>query len=182
MFQYSPDHRQPLSELEMFCGTMLGRNGSFPSKRVRETNVDMRQSFERHAREIIRWVRSGRQNEEDDEDIGGEEDDDENWDNLSAVNSAILTGEQEKNLSALQRSVACLSVAIHEPHTAYGRQVGQLRSFAYLAAGLCLKCLSRYEEMKKQMQHKERAALGGENSTRSGRAAYGVRGGRGLPN
>ena len=180
MYQFSPHHRQPLSELEVICGTILGRDGALPSKRTREANIDMKESFRRHAQQIIRWVRKGTVDEEASEEDDADEDAD--WDKVSTVDSTILTSEQEKNQDALGRSIACLSIAINEDSQSFNREVGQLRSFAYLVAGICLKQLEKYEEMKRQMQRKENAALGGAHSTRGGRSKLGAFNGRSIPN
>ena len=191
MWQYTPHHRQPLSELEVFCGTILGREGGLPSKRTRERNIDMRQLFQRYARETIRWIRDGENpHDKDDDDDDDDNDDDggvrlppeyveeeDEWENFSNAGSTVISFEQEKNAAALQRTIACLANAMFTPAPRHGRGTGPLRSFAYLCAGLCLRLLNRYEQMKRHLQQKENAALGGSSSTVGGRGRtlFGIR-------
>lgn len=49
----------------------------------------------------------------------------------------------ERELEALPRALACLEVAVNE--SGYkDRKVGELNSFEYVAAGVCLRELDRY--------------------------------------
>ena len=140
MYQYSPHQRNPVSELEVFCGTILGREGSMPSKRTRERNIDMKDNFERWVRETREWIRVGDYDEEP-----------ESYDET--------LGEDERD-EPLERSIACLSVAVHESGKPYSRDIGHLRSFVYVAASACLKELEKYEQLARKAGRQKGVALG----------------------
>lgn len=108
MYQYSPSSR-PLSEIEVFVGSVLGKNGGLPSKRQREFSTQMKDKV---GRDISFTVNSILQK------------------------SGDLT-EQDQN-EALARSIACLAVAVEEPGNAMPK-IGKLQSFAYVAAAVCLR-------------------------------------------
>ena len=191
MHQYSPHHRQPLSELEVFCGTILGREGAMPSRRMRETNVDLREAFSLHVQEHIRWITRGSSGV-DEEDLDDDDDDAEDdkkssiskWETSSVTTSTTWAGTQDKNTGVLERTVACLSLAIRDSTDSRHEHVGVLRSFTYLVAGLCLKELDKHEAMNRRMQHSKARALGAQSSTQNGRAVPHFRSGLGnrLPN
>ena len=168
MYKFSPYVRQPLSELEVFCGTILGRNGAMPSKRARDSTSDMKDSFERLARETIQWIKKGDyEYDEDDEDEVNDSDTIISTGNLSTFSTGTV---QEERLQQLERSIACLAVAVEEPSQVDDRYAGQLRSFAYVAAGICLNQIEQYQEMMRRMKRQQKTALGGGSSTAGGRA------------
>ena len=49
----------------------------------------------------------------------------------------------DREVEALPRAIACLEVAVNEAGIE-DRQVGELESFKYIAAGVCLRELERY--------------------------------------
>lgn len=56
----------------------------------------------------------------------------------------ILQGEEQdvSKEEALERSIACLDVAVHEPRTR--RRFGRLVSFTWVAAAVCLKEVEKF--------------------------------------
>lgn len=112
--QFSPHPREPLSELEVFAGTILGRMGGNPNKRTRELAISMKTHFDSFVTYIIGWIQHGADAQDDE------------------------TEEYGQQNEALERSIACLAVAMEEE----GKPVrcgGKLQSFAYVAAAVCLK-------------------------------------------
>lgn len=108
MYQYSPSSH-PLSEVEVFAGSVLGKNGGLPSKQMREVEKEMKNKVERDVSFTVKSILQG---------FGG-------------------TQEQTRD-EALARSIACLAVAAEEPGTVLPK-IGKLRSFAYVAAAVCLR-------------------------------------------
>ena len=49
----------------------------------------------------------------------------------------------DRELEALPRAIACLANGVEE-HGSEDRQLGELQSFKYVAAGVCLRELERY--------------------------------------
>lgn len=68
MYQYSPHPQDPLSELEIFMGTILGKEGGLPSRRVRDTNSNMKETYERYVSSTIDWILRGDEPEQDEPD------------------------------------------------------------------------------------------------------------------
>lgn len=50
---------------------------------------------------------------------------------------------------ALERSLACMYVAVNEPGKVVPK-LGQLKSFAYVAAAVCLQEVEKFREMASQ--------------------------------
>jgi hypothetical protein len=113
MYQYSPAS-QPLTEIEVFVGSVLGKNGGLPNRRLREASTVMKDKFER---------------------------------DVSFIVSSILQGSDESpdlgRGEALGRSIACLAVAAEQPERVFPK-IGKLKSFAYLAAAICLGEIDRF--------------------------------------
>ena len=84
MFQFSPHYNRPLREIEVFTGTILGKDGSLPSKTQRDEKKQMKTEFEEHVEYTVKHILHGT--------------DDGN----------------HSETEALARSVACLSVAMEE--------------------------------------------------------------------
>ena len=119
MLQYSTHPTQTLSEIEVFSGNILGKNGGAQSKRQREFSSTMKDKYERDVAYTILWITQG----------GGEED-----------------GKEGATAGALERSIACLYVACHHRgrERIGRRKVGEaLMSFAWVAASVCLKELEK---------------------------------------
>lgn len=47
IYQYSTHPAQLISELEVFAGTLLGKNGGVRNKRLRDMSIDMKEKFDR---------------------------------------------------------------------------------------------------------------------------------------
>lgn len=105
MFSYSTHPKQPLSEVEVFCGTILGTNGA-QSKRQREFSATMK---EKHERDVSYTV------------------------------ACITHGDDGDRTQALERSLACLQVALFSNTMVRQKKVGALVSFGWIAASVCLK-------------------------------------------
>ena len=84
LYDHSTHPTNPLSELEVFTGTILGKNGGLPSRRVRETSATMKQEFEDHCAHYVACIAHSA------DDAGG------------------------RGGEALERSIACLSEALKE--------------------------------------------------------------------
>jgi len=120
MYQYSSHHRDPLSELEVFSGNILGRDGGVSSRRVRQNNISMKEDFNRHVSMIIHWMTDGAEDEVQSIETFGIDNDTLHLDSVVA----------------LERSLACLHLGLSEPGK-HVRTVGALRSFVYVAAAVC---------------------------------------------
>ncbi|KAL8705424.1 MAG: hypothetical protein Q9201_001448 [Fulgogasparrea decipioides] len=99
-----------VSEVEVFVGALLGKNGA-QSKRQREFSTSMK---EKHDRDVSYTVQCILQGEEEDASKG----------------------------EALERSIACLDVAVHETRTR--KRFGRLVSFRWVAAAVCLKEVEKF--------------------------------------
>ena len=82
MSENSPNPQKPLQEVEVFTGTIIGKDGETPSKRVRDNAGTMRDRYDELARYTIESILRG------DESVG-------------------LPGDQ-----ALERTIACLHTAV----------------------------------------------------------------------
>ncbi|KAL8650034.1 MAG: hypothetical protein Q9210_004066 [Variospora velana] len=105
MREYSSHPVHFASEVEVFAGALIGKNGA-QSKRQREISTSMK---EKHDRDVAYTVQ------------------------------CILQGEEQdfSKQEALERSIACLDVAVHERRTV--KRFGKLVSFTWVAAAVCLK-------------------------------------------
>ena len=110
MIQYATHPHHPLSEVEVFSGSILGKNAA-QSKQQRENSITMKDKFDRDVTYITQWITHG-----DDE-------------------------VEENNSEALARSLACLYVGINQ--RGVRKKVGELVSFAWVAAAICLKELEK---------------------------------------
>ncbi|KAL1303235.1 hypothetical protein AAFC00_006650 [Neodothiora populina] len=114
LYQSAPSPNHPLTESEVFSGTILGRKGGAQSRRLREMTQNMRDRF-------------------------GEI--------LDFTVSRIINGDadgKDRASEALPRAIACLAVGVEE-NSLFDRKVGgQLRSWKYVAAGVCLKEMKRW--------------------------------------
>ena len=134
MCDYSPSPQHPLQEVEVFVGSILGKDGEAPTKRVRDSAGTVRDRYDELARFSIETILRG------DDSSGGS-----------------LPGDE-----ALERTIACLGVAVdaeltraieglnvrglgHAPRTAPRvAPKTELRSFGYLAAILSLRQVERF--------------------------------------
>lgn len=53
---FSPNRGQPLTELEVFTGIILGKEGGIQNKRLRESSMDLREKFARDCQFVIEMV------------------------------------------------------------------------------------------------------------------------------
>lgn len=116
----------PLSEQEAFAGTILGRKGGAQNKPLRELGKTMRERFDAIVEYTVMRI------------IKGDE-------QMSGVNDLDLLYDDsiDREVEALPRAIACLSVAVEEKG-AEDRMLGELQSFKYVAAGVCLRELERF--------------------------------------
>ena len=115
MYQFSPHMSQPLREIEVFTGTILGKNGSMPTRSQREEARNMKSEFDAHVRYTIKCITDG-----------------------IAPSSQVEDLETE----ALARSIACLSVAMEEAESV--PRIGKLESFCYVVAAACMMEIEKY--------------------------------------
>ena len=111
MLDYSTHPAHFISEIEVFSGSILGKNGT-QSKRQRESSKTMKEKHDRDMEYTVSWIRRG----------DGHGDDDDDYDSRA---------------EALERSIACLYVACNT--TRVRKKVGTLVSFRWIAAALCLR-------------------------------------------
>ena len=66
---------------------------------------------------------------------------------MRGVSDLELYGDDiEREVEALPRAIACLDIAVKEPAMISDHQLGQMQSFKYIAAGVCLRELERFQE------------------------------------
>jgi len=123
MYYYEPTARSPLSEHEVFAGSILGRQGGTQGKPLRELSKTMRERFDMVVEYAVTRITSG------DRAIQEADDLDDLYD--------------DREFEGLPRAIACLSVAASEKGWV-NRQAGELKSFGYVAAGIALRELQRY--------------------------------------
>ena len=111
MYAYSTNSSQHVSEVEVFTGTILGRNGA-QSKRQKEYSVEMKRKHDKDVAFTVECIMAG-ENENDEEE-------------------------------ALARSVACLYVGLT---TSRMRSVGEMTSFGWVAASVCLREIDKLFEI-----------------------------------
>lgn len=126
LYHYAPVAHLPISEHEVFAGTILGRQGGAQGKPLRELSKTMRERFEAVVEYTIMRIVKG------DEQMQGVNDLD-----------LLYDGSLDREVEALPRAIACLACAVEQPGMV-DRQLGPLHSFRYVAAGVCLKELERY--------------------------------------
>ena len=112
MFANSLNPHKSLSEIEVFIGHVMGKDGAGGSKRARETSLTVREHFD----ELVGYT----------------------------TECILKGGEEEFNEEALERSIACLSVAVENVNDHIAARVGKLESFGYLAATICLRQVKRF--------------------------------------
>lgn len=125
LYQFGPVPRMPLSEAEAFSGSILGRQGGAQGKPLRELSKQLRERFDTIAEYTIMRIIHG------DAAVEATEHIDELYD------------VDERELEGWPRAIACLIVAVEETG-ARDYRLGELESFRYLAAVVCLKEFQRY--------------------------------------
>lgn len=169
LYQFAPNPRDPLSELEVFAGTILGKSGDMPNGRVRQYNMDMKAKADRDVQYIVEWILRDEPRDDSASDDGYEEDyypdDDDDvqqynyipddGDVLGAGYAEDYMGEAFEDMplggtdEALERSLACFYVAVNESGMVVPK-LGPLKSFAYVAAAVCLQEVEKFREMATQ--------------------------------
>jgi hypothetical protein len=64
MFEYGPRPRSPLSEIEVFIGDILGKNGAL-NTRQRELCISMKERFGEALSSAVKWIRDEDDHSED---------------------------------------------------------------------------------------------------------------------
>jgi hypothetical protein len=117
MTSYSSHPHRTLSELEVFAGTILGKTGA-QTIRQRRLCISMRERFKEHLASTVKCM-TRRQGQEQE-----------------------LCNDKIANTTDVGLCIACVFVSLKERGSAveygYGRRP-KLRSFARVAAAICLK-------------------------------------------
>ena len=113
MLANSLDPRKPLSEIEVFVGHVMGRDGGGGSKPARDAARTVRDQYN----DLVK----------------------------STIESILKDESEEFTEEALERSIACLSVAV-DNITEPSPRFGKLESFGYLAATLSLRQVKRFSK------------------------------------
>ncbi|TKA65705.1 hypothetical protein B0A55_11132, partial [Friedmanniomyces simplex] len=125
MYNYCPTPHTHLSEREVFSGTILGRQGGAQGKPLRELSKTMRERFEAVTEYAVLRITRGDQ----------------------AAAQGMMEDEQygydDREIEGFPRAIACLEVAVRERGWV-DRRAGELGTFGYVAAGVCLGELRRY--------------------------------------
>lgn len=120
IYQFSTHPAHPIHEIEVFVGTIIGKSSGVPSRHTRDILHDMKENFVRNVTFTISCIQKG------------------------------SDGEDEEQAEALERSVACLAVALERPETITIRQMKQgLESFRYVAAAVCLLEINKMHQVTK---------------------------------
>ncbi|KAK1825029.1 hypothetical protein LTR12_000570 [Friedmanniomyces endolithicus] len=128
MYNYCPTLHTHLSEQEVFSGTILGRQGGAQGKSIRELSKTMRERFEAVTEYAVLRITRG---------------DQATAQGVTVVEEEQYEGYDDREIEGLPRAIACLEVAVRERGWV-DRKAGELRSFGYVAAGVCLRELRRY--------------------------------------
>ena len=124
MYQYATHPSQPVDELEVFLGSIIGKNWNL-SKRQRELSKEMKEKYERDVAFTIDCI-------------------------LRGGDGASRVIEHD----ALEKTMACLSLGVEveaqmSRKTGKGRGRGKgkaaWRSFGWVAAALCLRELEKFQ-------------------------------------
>jgi hypothetical protein len=129
MYSFEPTPHHPLTETEVFAGQILGRQNGPVGKALREQSIIMREHFQIIADHTILRMTKG------DEALQNHADD---LDELYDVKYS------DREFEALPRALACLEIAVTEKGGG-DRRLGELQSFKYIAASVCLAELDRYK-------------------------------------
>lgn len=130
MIQYGHSPREPLSEVEVFMGSIVGKNGGLPSRRVRDDAYSMKDTFNDGVGYITRRIVHGNVDALDDVELTTEVD----WADTSAARD-----------QALERSMACLAISLQEGERWEGVRNAKLHSFQYIAGSVALRELTIFK-------------------------------------
>lgn len=124
-YQFEPTARSPLSEHEVFAGSILGRQGGQQGKGLREMSKTMRERFET----VVEYATARMTHGDAAVQETGDLDD--------------LPERHGREFEALPRAIACMHVAVTEKGYS-DRKMGEMKSFGYVAAGVALREMLRY--------------------------------------
>jgi len=126
LYYYEPSPHQPVSEHEAFAGSILGRQSGAQDKSLRELSKTMRERFEAVVEYTIMRIVKG------DDHMHG------------VLDLDLLYDENvDRQVEALPRAMACMEIAVEE-RGLVDRYLGELESFQYVAAAVCLREYERY--------------------------------------
>jgi len=129
MYHYSSSPRQPLSEVEVFTGEILGKRGSLPSRQLREEAKNMKEQFNDGVAYVVKRITHGN-------DIEQDEDNDALYEDEEAAQWADTSSMRDE---ALERSIACLCVSMEPGQEVKGLRGERLESFQYVAGSVALR-------------------------------------------
>lgn len=126
-YQFEPTARSPLSEHEVFAGSILGRQGGQQGKGLREMSKSMRERFETVVEYATARMTHG--------DVAVQE--------AGDLDDLPDQAGREREFEAFPRAIACLHVAVTERGYS-DRLIGEMKSFGYVAAGVALREMLRF--------------------------------------
>ncbi|KAI7671533.1 hypothetical protein KC322_g15992, partial [Hortaea werneckii] len=126
-YQFEPTARSPLSEHEVFAGSIMGRQGGQQGKGLREMSKSMRERFETVVEYATARMIHG--------DVAVQE--------TNYLDDLSDQAGRERDFEALPRAIACLYVAVTERGYS-DRLIGEMKSFGYVAAGVALREMLRF--------------------------------------
>ncbi|KAK4553479.1 hypothetical protein LTR86_009536 [Recurvomyces mirabilis] len=115
-----------LSEMEVFSGSILGRQGGAQGKPLRELSKNMRKRFEPVVDYAVKRIIYG-----------------DGTIKMITDLDDLYDVPAERELEALPRAIACFKVAVEEAGWV-DKHAGEMKSFAYVAMRVCLQELQRW--------------------------------------
>ena len=128
MHTFGPSLHDPLSEYEVYAGTILGRRSGPSGKGLRDKSREMRERFSAIAQYTVASIIRG----------------DIHTQGLADLD-LLYDDDIDREVEALPRAIACLTAAMSQQGQV-DQRIGELVSFKYIAAGVCLRELQRYWE------------------------------------
>lgn len=122
----APSRNMPVSECEVFAGAILGRTTGKQGKPLRELSKTMREHFGLAVEYIVMRMVKG----------------DEQMFGVSDLDVLYEESDIDREVEAFPRALACLEVGVEETGKV-DVKLGELRSFKYVAAVVCLKELEK---------------------------------------
>ncbi|TDZ47673.1 RNA-dependent RNA polymerase 2 [Colletotrichum trifolii] len=146
MTQYSDYYLKPLSEVEVFCGSIFNRTGS-QTRRQKDNSKKLKAEFDRLSEWLVSQMRLKRRQTEQaghgvsahiDNALYGDQLSSFQGDNESLVNAPYPSQE------ALEMSYACLMVGLPHKKDVDNERGAQLQSFKVIAASVLMKELTAF--------------------------------------
>ncbi|KAG9233793.1 rna-dependent rna polymeras-like protein [Amylocarpus encephaloides] len=125
LYEYGPSPNVPLTEIEMFIGSILGKVGA-PTARQREMAMSMKERFEDIISTTVRYITE--------QQVIHDNENDEDQKRMAMLEKGVAVG------------MACLWVGINDEASAFGDGKAAcegLKSFGYVTAAVTLKSLDR---------------------------------------